>query len=106
MSLFSLSAPTFTVEKERNERQSLSEKERQEIKNDLFGFKSTESPQLLNEVRQILESKLLQMPPEYKSAYLQALARCPEIVNQESNPNAMLRAEDYDPLVSHSEHEY
>lgn len=100
MSLFSLSAPTFTLEDEYHERQSLSESERKQVKNDLFGFKTTESPQLLSEVRQILESKVLQMPPEKKSAYLQALARCPEIVDQESNPNAMLRAEDYDPLVS------
>jgi hypothetical protein len=40
------------------------------------------------------------MPSELKRAYMEALARCPNIVNDESHPCAMLRADNYDPAVS------
>jgi hypothetical protein len=93
----------FTKEEEEMERLALSEIEREHITNDIFGSVQKESSQnLIIDAREIMEAKLRQMPSELKTAYMEALASCPNIVNVESNPYAMLRADDYEPAVSSS----
>lgn len=83
------------------ERLALSEIEREHITNDIFGSVQKESSQnLIIDAREIMEAKLRQMPSELKTAYMEALASCPNIVNVESNPYAMLRADDYEPALA------
>jgi hypothetical protein len=96
---FSLSAPAVLEEDELAEREGLTEQERAEIENDLYGasvasLKETET--MLRKGLDMVEAAIAMISPDSKEAYLDALDICPGIVERESDPRGFLRCENYD----------
>lgn len=98
---FSWSAPQFTKEDERRERESLTEDERSQIQADIFGRGPTirETSNLLADRTDRYHNALALLPASEKAAYLIALERCPHLVRTETNPLLFLRADNYNAEV-------
>jgi hypothetical protein len=93
-------APVVTEEEERKEREDLTDDERQNLHNELYGG---EEEQLVEETDvmlangvALLRTALEQIPEQEKEAYLEALERAPLLVETESDLAAFLRWENYD----------
>ena len=101
---FSFSAPVITEEDEQVERDNLTEEERQTVYDDLHGsgvhrIQETEDMRAQGLVE--MEQHLTSVPQEKKRDYLEAMKRCPDLVEEESNPLLFLRTDDYDAKVSY-----
>jgi hypothetical protein len=99
MSAFTFSAPTITPEDELEEREALTEEERNIIHEDLHGSSEqevTETDELLKNGIRLLHEALKAIPAEEKIAYLEALERAPQLVERESKGILFLRFERYD----------
>jgi hypothetical protein len=109
---FSFSAPRFTEEDEVEEVASMSEEERIEVTQDLYGTYTlpTETSDMIAGCMQAMERALERIEPSEKESYLQAKERCPELLETESNPLRFLRSQAYDPevrlAISLSQEEY
>jgi hypothetical protein len=101
-SCISFTAPQFTAEDQQREQESLTDADRTAIQEKLLGWMALrrETPQFLEKGVQQLEHALSEIPMTQKEAYQRALERAPEVVQDETNPVAFLRAEDYQPEVS------
>lgn len=99
---FSFSAPRFTDEDEEVELAAMTEEERENVHNDLYGTHVE-----VNETEELRETCLAQMqqcldeiiPDDEKQVYLEACQVCPELVRTESAPMRFLRSENYNPEV-------
>lgn len=102
MQAFSFSAPRFTEEDEIRELAAMTDAEREEVRQDLYGthpvleemdaFRETS---LLGQMEQSLQA----IPPLEKQVYLEACRICPDLVQTESPPIRFLRCENYQPEV-------
>jgi hypothetical protein len=105
MSTFSITAPRFTEEADRQEQESLSPAERVEIRNDVFGAAvdvyAIETPAERVAILVDMEEELARIPAHDKRDYEQALEVCPELFSQgvEADPLRFLRCEDFDVKV-------
>ena len=112
----SLSAPILTPEEEENELTSLTVRERESIRLDLHGSSkqrdnhnnaankdsTTTTKRVISnaeKAKQAVEKEILNIPADLKMAYLEAVARCPEIVENESNATLFLYSEKLKPEV-------
>jgi hypothetical protein len=101
MGTFSITAPCFTEEADRQEQEDLSPAERAEIQNDVFGTEAdstvVETPALRVQAVVEMEEELVRIPANEKREYMQALAICPELFRQgaEADPLRFLRCEDF-----------
>jgi hypothetical protein len=98
---FTYSAPEMTPEEEREELEQLSTEERQQIKDDIYGrglFEETE--EMWSAGRSQLKEALYLLPAQEKDAYLEALERCPDVVQTETDFIAFMRADEYCAEVS------
>jgi hypothetical protein len=117
MSAFTFTAPTFTEAQEALERSSLSEKEKDQIRCDLYGVDSSVFPvsthysAIHDDDQNILddESRSLNLINEVictssghhdKAALRTALETVPHLVTKESNFVYYLRCENYDPWAA------
>jgi hypothetical protein len=98
MSAFTFTAPTITPEDELEEREALTEEERNIIHEDLHGSEQevTETDEVLQNGIRLLHEALEAIPQEEKLAYLEALEHVPQLVERESKPIIFLRVEKYD----------
>eukprot|EP00545_Synedropsis_sp_CCMP1620_P000948 CAMPEP_0119014106 /NCGR_PEP_ID=MMETSP1176-20130426/9357_1 /TAXON_ID=265551 /ORGANISM="Synedropsis recta cf, Strain CCMP1620" /LENGTH=311 /DNA_ID=CAMNT_0006967245 /DNA_START=25 /DNA_END=960 /DNA_ORIENTATION=- len=97
MAAFSYTAPLFTKEKEAIERANATKEERDAAAKDVYGDEFVEETEkMVSDSLALFVEELEAIPNEEKEMYLQALKRCPIIVEQESDPIRFLRAEDYD----------
>jgi hypothetical protein len=98
MSAFTFTAPTITLQDEMEEREALTEEERNIIHEDLHGSEqeATETDELLKNGMLLLHEALEAIPEEEKIAYLEALERAPQLVERESKGIIFLRFERYD----------
>lgn len=94
---FSFSAPRFTEEDEIRELAAMTDAEREEVRQDLYGTHTE-----LEETDELRENSLEQMqqcldgiPEGEKEVYLEACQVCPELVRTESAPIRFLRSENY-----------
>jgi hypothetical protein len=100
MSTFSITAPRFTEEADRQEQEGLSHAERAEIQSDVFGTATddsavAETPALIVQALGEMEEELARIPAHDKREYAQALEVCPELFSQgaEADPLLFLRCE-------------
>ena len=101
MSVISITAPQFTVDDERLEREMLTEEEYIASQHDIYGTDEfCETDDMLREGPVELERAIQEIPMEEKEAYLEASERVPEIVEAESNYIMFLRSENYNVWVS------
>ena len=101
MSVISITAPQFTVDDERLEREMLTEEEYIASQHDIYGTDEfCETGDMLREGPVELERAIQEIPMEEKEAYLEASERVPEIVEAESNYIMFLRSENYNVWVS------
>jgi hypothetical protein len=101
MSFISITAPVFTEEDERIERESMSPEELEEVHNDTHGINTFEAtPEMVQHGPYELQLALEDIHEEEKEVYLEALRMCPELVEQESNYLMFLRSENYNVWVS------
>lgn len=101
MSVLSITAPQFTSEDEQLERDNLTQEEMDAAVHDIYGtgtLEETEEMRIRGPIE--LEAALQDIPMEEKEAYLEAVARVPEIVEAESNFLLFLRSEDFNVWVS------
>lgn len=98
---FSFSAPRFTEADERYEQEHLSEAERLEAWQDVYGktVPAKETFDVVENAEKLVAVELEKIPN--KQAYLDAVCQCPELVRSESPAIRFLRCEDYDAAVSH-----
>jgi hypothetical protein len=98
MSAFTFTAPIITLQDELEEREALTEEERNVIHEDLHGSEQevTETDEVLQNGIGLLHEALEAIPREKKLAYLEALERAPQLVERESKPIIFLRVEKYD----------
>ena len=101
MNTFSITAPRFSEDDEQRERESVSPEEWAEIQRDLYGQDASSD---IEEVDDSLESKLTvkaaiaALEESKRSANEGALAKCPELVDSESDPVRFLRCCDRDSM--------
>jgi hypothetical protein len=102
MSTFSITAPRFTEEADRQEQEGLSPAERAEMQSDVFGTATddsavVETPALRDQAVGEMEEELARIPAHDKREYAQALEVCPELFSQgsEADPLRFLRCEDF-----------
>ena len=104
MSAFSFTAPCITKEQEKKELAELTDAERQQIDNDLYGrceMDAAENPRMIEDATAAFHQAVDSLPVEEKAVYLEALRKCsPEVIDIDCNPVRFLRAVDYDPEVS------
>jgi hypothetical protein len=96
MSVLSITAPLFTADDERLERETLTPEEIDAANQDILGtfsFEETDEMKVHGPVE--LQKALDEIPHEEKEAYLEALERVPHLVQTESNPILFLRSENY-----------
>jgi hypothetical protein len=87
----------FTKEQEEKERASVTEEENAAAVQDIYGDRVTdETEKMVNDSLILFAKELGTIPEEVKIGYLQALERCPEVVEQESSPIRFLRADAFD----------
>lgn len=98
MSAISYTAPLFTEEQEKKEKESITEEEILEVVKDVFGIE-----ELIDETEELLATSLAQFAQELaaihdeeKESYNLALQKCPRVVEEETAPIRFLRADDYD----------
>jgi CRAL/TRIO domain len=98
MSAISYTAPLFTEDQEKREKESSTEEEIREVAKDVFGVEA-----LIDETEELLATSLAQFAEELvaihdeeKESYALALEKCPLVVEQETAPLRFLRADDYD----------
>jgi hypothetical protein len=103
MSAWSYTAPLFTEEKEAAERNALTEEERVTIENRIYGS----SDAVVEETADLISASLSQftehlesIPVAEKLYYIEALERCPLVVQQESNALRFLRSVDFDAALA------
>jgi hypothetical protein len=106
MPAFSITAPQISEEEEKRERDALTEAEREQSKNDLYGLSLVEeTDELVSQAPYRLLEAMERIPVEQKGVYLEALARAPDLVASESPPLAFMRRENFEPdKVSKQEH--
>lgn len=99
MQAFSFSAPRFTEEDEIRELAAMTDAEREEVRNDLYGTHSEleETDQLREVSLEEMQQALDEIQDDEKSGYLEACQICPELVRTESAPIRFLRSENYQP---------
>ena len=97
MQAFSFSAPRFTEQDEIRELAAMTDAEREEVKNDLYGthVEIEETQELRERSLQQVQHCLEDMPETEKQVYLEACQVCPKLVNTESAPIRFLRSENY-----------
>jgi hypothetical protein len=107
MGTFSITAPCFTEEADRQEQEDLSPAERTEIQNDVFGTEAddssvVETPALRVQAVLEMQEELARIPADDKREYAQALGVCPELFIQgaEADPLRFLRCEGFHVKVS------
>jgi hypothetical protein len=101
MSFFSITAPVFTEEDERAERESMSPEELEEVRNDLHGINTfEETPEMVQNGPHELQLALEDIQEEEKEVYIEAKKLCPELVEREANYLMFLRSEYYNVWVS------
>jgi hypothetical protein len=101
MSFISITAPVFTEEDERAERESMSPEEIEEVQNDINGINTFEAtPEMVQHGPHDLQLALDDIHEEEKEVYLEAMMLCPELVDRESNYLMFLRSESYNVWVS------
>lgn len=114
--MFSISAPQWTEEDERQEIENLTEEELAEIENDLrpgsretgSGVAPVSSLEKADYTNEIMEESCRAMQevleavvaPKGKAAYLRAMQAAPDLVAAESNPRLFLKRESFDVEVS------
>jgi len=98
MSCFTFTAPLITPEEERLEKAALTDAERQQLHNEVFGGEQIvhETDKTLRNGTAILNQAISELPTAVKATYLEALERAPELVEKESNPHSFLRCENHD----------
>jgi hypothetical protein len=98
MPAFPFSAPIVTEEEEKEQREALTDDERQKLHNDVYGGEQLvpETDGMLENGVVMLRQALQDIPDDEKVAYLEALEYAPLLVERESNPAAFLRCEKYD----------
>jgi hypothetical protein len=108
MSAFSFTAPFFSEEDEKEERDALTNEERKQVHDDMFGMAATateetttlrdanENDEKLKRGLVLFWEALEQIPPVDKAAYLEAVERAPDLVARETCPVAFVRGENYD----------
>lgn len=97
--VFTFSAPFITPEQELAERNALTEEELEQLRRDTYGEDAPplpENPSTVAQALRLFQEALQSLDASSKTAYLQALEQVPELVEQESNPIAFLRACQYD----------
>jgi hypothetical protein len=116
-----LTAPAFTPIQEQEERDNLPEADREYLRQELYGqdqpleIDEVEEQAILRQLEEYLtnfinedvtateEANTLSSHPYCdKTVYLEALERCPDIVEKETNPLMFLRATNYKVEVSES----
>ena len=103
MPVLSFTAPVITPEFEQQERAALSQEELQAIDDEMHGRSSNllpESEEMRQSAAALLHQELLGIPDREKLAYLEALERNADVVDQETDPVAFMRCERYNPGVS------
>ena len=101
MSFISITAPVFTEEDERAERESMSPEEWEEVRNDIHGINTfKETPEMVQNGPYELQLALDDIHEEEKEVFLEATMLCPELVERESNYLMFLRAEYFNVWVS------
>lgn len=104
MAAFSFTAPRFTDEMKEAERKAMTEEERERIEAEMYGLATSaeeakeETPEMVAEFLESFQSHLDSI--EYKPTYLEAIEKCPQILETESAPIRFLRAESFDAEVS------
>ena len=97
----SLTAPCFTKQNEQEERESLSPEEAKYLQSEITGIDDTfildyetthDIEHCVKEVEQYIDDNVGGVQ---KKEYLQALDKCPELVEKETNPIMFLRSENY-----------
>jgi hypothetical protein len=98
MSSFTFTAPVVTEQQEKEEREALTDDERRNLYQDVYGGEQlvTETEEMLQNGPRMLSEAILAIPDAAKAAYLEALETSPLLVEQESDPVAFLRCEKYD----------
>ena len=98
----SLTAPCFTKQNEQEERESLSPEEAKYLQSEITGIDDTfifdyeathDIEHCVKEVEQYIASDTISAMQ--KKEYLQALDKCPNLVENETNPIMFLRSENY-----------
>jgi len=101
---FSFTVPRISEEEERAEREALSEEEKRAIHDDMYGNGPNDGVEETEEMKVsgplLLREALESIASTDKLDYLEAMKRSPRVVEQECNPIAFLRSEDYDAWVS------
>ena len=94
MSAFTFSAPIVSEEEEKAEREALTEEERQQLYDELFGTEKEipETDEMRATGTSLMRDAIESMPLEEKSAYMTACERVPELVQSESPCIRFLRA--------------
>jgi hypothetical protein len=101
MSFISITAPVFTEEDERAERESMSPEESEEVRNDIHGINTFEAtPEMVKNGPYELQLALDDIHEEEKEVLLEAMMLCPELVERESNYLMFLRSEYFNVWVS------
>lgn len=96
MHCFSISAPICTVEEHQQELELLSKEERREIEENVTGTaRFIETPSMKEAGLVEFQHELDLIPTEQKEAYLEAVRRCPLLVETETSPVKFLRCEHY-----------
>lgn len=98
MSAFTYTALIITPEAELEEREALTEEERNRIHEDLHGSEQevTETDEVLQNGIRLLREALEAVSRDEKLAYLEALECAPQLVERESKGIIFLRFEKYD----------
>lgn len=98
---FSFSAPRFTDEDEARELMEMTEEERLEVQQDLYGthVEMEETDDLREMLLEEMQTCLDAIPEDDKRVYLEACQVCPRVVSSESAPIRFLRCENYQPEV-------
>lgn len=98
----SYTAPQFTEEDLKRERESLSVEEREEIDAEVRGTRAIlrETPKLIERGLIGMQRTLNEIPDHEKEGYLKALERCPDLVRTETDSLIFLRAERFDPIAA------
>lgn len=102
MQAFSFSAPRFTEEDEIRELAAMTDAEREEIKQDLYGthVEIEETSEIRENSLREMQVCLEEISEREKEVYMEACTVCPELVRTESAPIRFLRSENYHPEVS------
>ena len=98
---FSFTAPQFTEKQQEEERRGLSKEEHERIEADAYGtaLEIEETEELLEKSLSEFKEHLEALSDYDKTDYQEALKRCPELVEKESDPIRFLRCEEFEAKV-------